>query len=268
MVAFFVLGTAATRLGYGLKAARGIAQEKGGARGWRNAWANGGVPALLALLSGAAAARPGVGPPCCSPSPMPRRWPRRRRTPCSSEIGKAYGRRTFLITTLRPAVPGTEGAVSLEGTVAGLVGSAVVAAFGAGLGLYDGPLALVVALAGLLGSLAESVLGTVAERKGSIGNRPAQRLQHGGGGVDGDGDRLGGGKALEFLVVRRLPRLGGHLPLGSGEDLLQRLLLHSSSGASGAGGCTGIGCVLVVGAVSAAARTRPPRPARRGPRGR
>ncbi len=89
---------------------------------------------------------------------------------CSSEIGKAYGRRTLLITTLRPAVPGTEGAVSLEGTMAGLVGSAVVAAFGAGLGLYDGPLALVVALAGLLGSLAESVLGTVAERKGWMGN--------------------------------------------------------------------------------------------------
>ena len=89
---------------------------------------------------------------------------------CSSEIGKAYGRRTFLITNLRPAVPGTEGAVSLEGTMAGVVGSAVVAAFGAGLGLYDGPLALVVALAGLLGSLAESVLGTVAEKRGWLDN--------------------------------------------------------------------------------------------------
>ena len=49
MIAFFVLGTAATKLGYRMKAARGIAQEKGGARGWRNAWANGGVPAFLAL---------------------------------------------------------------------------------------------------------------------------------------------------------------------------------------------------------------------------
>src|SRR6266571_4819785 len=49
MVTFFVVGTAATRLGYRIKAARGIAQERGGARGWRHAWANGGVPALLAL---------------------------------------------------------------------------------------------------------------------------------------------------------------------------------------------------------------------------
>src|SRR5439155_1163518 len=58
MVAFFVLGSAATRLGYARKAARGIAQEKGGARGWRNAWANGGVPAALALLAGMAPSAP------------------------------------------------------------------------------------------------------------------------------------------------------------------------------------------------------------------
>jgi len=171
MVAFFVIGTATTRLGYGLKAARGIAQEKGGARGWRNAWANGGVPALLALLSGAAAARPGGGETAMLLAvAYAAAVAAAAADTCSSEIGKAYGRRTFLITNLRPAVPGTEGAVSLEGTMAGLVGSAVVAAFGAGLGLYDGPLALVVALAGLLGSLAESVLGTVAERKGWMGN--------------------------------------------------------------------------------------------------
>ena len=59
MVAFFVIGTAATRLGYRVKAARGIAQEKGGARGWRNAWANGGVPAFLALAGGGGGAAAG-----------------------------------------------------------------------------------------------------------------------------------------------------------------------------------------------------------------
>ncbi len=38
----------------------------------------------------------------------------------SSEIGKAYGRSTYLITTLQPVPRGTEGAVSLEGTAAGV----------------------------------------------------------------------------------------------------------------------------------------------------
>ena len=89
---------------------------------------------------------------------------------CSSEVGKAYGRRTFLITTLRSVPPGTEGGVSLEGTMAGLAGGAVVGGVGAAVGLYSWPLAAVVAASGLLGSLAESVLGTVAERKGWMGN--------------------------------------------------------------------------------------------------
>jgi uncharacterized protein (TIGR00297 family) len=85
-------------------------------------------------------------------------------------VGKAYGRRTFLITTLRPVPPGTEGAVSLEGTLAGLAGALAVALLGAVLGLYSLPAALLVALAGLLGSLAESLIGTVAERRGWLDN--------------------------------------------------------------------------------------------------
>src|SRR4029079_8397186 len=127
MVAFFVIGTAATKLGYRVKAARGIAQEKGGARGWRNAWANGGVPAALALMAALA--------------PAPERalfavayaaaGATAAADTCSSEIGKAYGRRTFLITTLRPVPPGTEGAVSVEGTLGGMLGGFAVAAVGA-----------------------------------------------------------------------------------------------------------------------------------------
>ena len=38
----------------------------------------------------------------------------------SSEIGKAYGKRAYLLTTLREVPRGTEGAVSLEGSVAGV----------------------------------------------------------------------------------------------------------------------------------------------------
>lgn len=46
-------------------------------------------------------------------------------------LEQAYGKRTFLITTLKPVPPGTEGAVSLEGTLAGVVGSIVIAGFAA-----------------------------------------------------------------------------------------------------------------------------------------
>ncbi|HEX6736789.1 MAG TPA: DUF92 domain-containing protein, partial [Vicinamibacteria bacterium] len=166
MVAFFVVGTAATKVGYAVKAARGIAQEKGGARGWRNAWANGGVAAALALLAGMAAGR---------------RWSllalayvaavaTAAADTGSSEVGKAYGRRTFLITNLRPVPPGTEGAISLEGTAGGLLAALLVSLVGAVTGLVSWTGAVLAAVAGLLGSLAESVLGTVAERKGWMGN--------------------------------------------------------------------------------------------------
>ena len=166
MVAFFVVGSAATRVGYRVKAARGIAQEKGGARGWRNAWANGGVAAALALMAGLTEGptRPlfvlayaaAVATAAADTG--------------SSEIGKAYGRRTFLITTFRPVPPGTEGAVSLEGTAGGLAAAAIIAGVGAATGLYLAVWAPAIAAAGLLGSLAESVIGSVAEKRGWLDN--------------------------------------------------------------------------------------------------
>ena len=166
MIAFFVVGSAATRVGYRVKAERGIAQEKGGARGWRNAWANGAVPAALALLAGLAP----PGERALFALAYAASVATAAADTCSSEVGKAYGRRTFLITTLRPVPAGTEGAVSAEGTAGGLVGALLVAGVGAAAGLYGPGGAAMVALAGLLGSLAESVLGTVAERRGWLDN--------------------------------------------------------------------------------------------------
>ena len=162
MVAFFVLGTAATRLGHRTKAARGIAREKGGARGWRHAWANGGVPAFLAVLAGMAP--PGLRDLLALAYAAA--VATAAADTCSSEVGKAWGRRTFLITSLRPVPPGTEGAVSLEGTLGGFLGALAVGATGVLTSLFDWPAALLVTAAGLLGSLAESVLGTVAVRRG------------------------------------------------------------------------------------------------------
>jgi uncharacterized protein (TIGR00297 family) len=192
MVTFFVIGSAATRLGYAKKAARGIAQERGGARGWRHAWANGGVPAFLALMAGLSAAplrdvlvlayAAAVATAAADT--------------CSSEVGKAYGRRTFLITTLRPVPPGTEGAVSVEGTLGGLLGAAIVAAVGAFLGLYGTTAAVLVAVAGLLGSLAESLVGTVAEKRGWLDNNLLNALN------------TAIGAALVVLLVGAAARVG------------------------------------------------------------
>ena len=46
----------------------------------------------------------------------------------ASEIGKAFGRHTWMVHTSRAVPPGTPGAISLEGTAAGLVGALALGA--------------------------------------------------------------------------------------------------------------------------------------------
>ena len=47
----------------------------------------------------------------------------------ASEIGKAWGRRTWLVPTLRRVPPGTSGAISAQGTAAGLLGAFPIVIF-------------------------------------------------------------------------------------------------------------------------------------------
>ena len=88
----------------------------------------------------------------------------------ASEIGKAWGRRTFLITTARRVEPGTPGAMSLEGTAAGLLGAALLASIAAALGLLDWRFVLIVIAAATAGALVESALGATLEDRGIVNN--------------------------------------------------------------------------------------------------
>jgi uncharacterized protein (TIGR00297 family) len=85
----------------------------------------------------------------------------------ASEIGKAYGKSTYLITTLRSVPRGTEGAVSLEGTVAGIGGSLLIAWLGSGLQIMPKMTTNVVIciVAALLATTAESYIGAVYQNE-------------------------------------------------------------------------------------------------------
>jgi len=170
LFAFFVIGTACTKLGYRKKAAAKLAQEKGGRRSARHAIANGGVAALAATFAATtdyplvfALATAGALATAAADT-------------AGSEIGQLWGRRTFLVTTLRPVARGTQGAVSLEGTLAGVIASALVAALGAWGGLYPWMGALAVVVAAFLGSLLESVIGATIERRGLLDNEAVNFL--------------------------------------------------------------------------------------------
>ncbi|KAJ8610831.1 hypothetical protein CTAYLR_006438 [Chrysophaeum taylorii] len=80
--------------------------------------------------------------------------------------GVAYGKTTYLVTTLRQVPRGTEGAVSLEGTLAGVVGSLVITAYACTVGLVPiWPAAPASIIAAFVATTFESLGATV---QGSI----------------------------------------------------------------------------------------------------
>ncbi len=168
--AFFVIGSAATKLGYRRKAAAKLAQEEGGRRGARHALANVTVAAVCALF---AAVTPH---PVLFALAFAGAFATAASDTASSEIGQLLGRRTFLITTLRPVPRGTQGAVSVEGTLAGVAASLAIAALGAAVGLYPPVGVVPVVVAAFAGTTLESVVGATIERRGWLDNEAVNFL--------------------------------------------------------------------------------------------
>jgi len=164
LTAFFVLGSGATRLGLRRKERAGIAQEKEGARSARHALANCSVGVYLAFLVSSTA----------SPELFALAFVCAYATAAfdtvSSEIGRAYGGRPVLITTLRPVPAGTDGAVSWLGTLAGLAAAWLVCALAVSTGFIGGSRTGIVLAAAFVGSTADSVLGATLEARGLMDN--------------------------------------------------------------------------------------------------
>ncbi len=164
LFAFFVLGTAATKVGYAKKAALGIAQEKGGRRGAKNAFANTAAGVIFAFL---AAATPWHG---LFTVALVAAFATAASDTVASEIGQAYGRTHVLVTTFRRVKAGTDGAVSLEGTFAGIAASAAVAAIAWAAGLVPAAGAAIAVAAAFVGTTLESYLGATVERMAVVDN--------------------------------------------------------------------------------------------------
>lgn len=170
LIAFFVIGTGCTKLGYARKAAARIAQEAGGRRGARNALAKTSVPAAAALFAVV------TEQPLIFAAAFAGAFATASGDTASSEIGKLWGRRTFLITTLRPVERGTEGAVSLEGTLAGIAAAAAVGALGVWLLPLPAAALWAIPVAAFAANTMESVLGATLEQRGLLDNEAVNFL--------------------------------------------------------------------------------------------
>lgn len=88
----------------------------------------------------------------------------------SSEAGQAMETRPRMILGFRPAPVGTNGAVSVEGTLAGCIAASVVAWTGGFFRIVPWQWTPVIAIAGICGMLLDSVLGAALENRRKMGN--------------------------------------------------------------------------------------------------
>jgi uncharacterized protein (TIGR00297 family) len=171
LLAFFVIGTAATKLGYSRKARAGLAQEGGGRRGFSHAFSNVGVAAICAIAVSRLART--VQDSVTEAELLPMfmgiaALATAAADTTASEIGQLIGKRAFLPLTLKRVPVGTEGAISVEGTLAGLVAGFLVALAGAAsverlfgdVVEFSWGMVLLLTLCAFAGSYLESVAGS------------------------------------------------------------------------------------------------------------
>lgn len=162
---YFLVGSAVTRIGMEQKEAAGIAEKRSGARGPENVWGSALTGALCALGT---LVVPVFGVDIMTSLLVlayVASFSTKLSDTCASEVGKAYGKQTYLITTLQAVPRGTEGAVSLEGTLAGVVGSTAIAFVGWGVGLINLPGVLFCLVAAFIATNLESVIGATLQAK-------------------------------------------------------------------------------------------------------
>lgn len=158
---FFVLGSALTFVRIEQKTAEGIAEERSGMRGAGNVWSSALAASLCAIAT------------LFCPSPIKEllvlgyvaSFCTKLFDTTASEVGKAYGKTTYLITNLKSVPRGTEGAVSLEGTLAGALASVILATIAWGIGLIDPAGIIWCIIAAFVATTIESLIGATLESR-------------------------------------------------------------------------------------------------------
>ena len=163
LVSFYLLANVATRTGYSRKQRRGSAQEHGGRRGAKHALAN--------CLVGVAAAYAYQlsGDPLFAVA-LSAAFATAAFDTVSGELGQLFPGRPVSLLSFKRVRVGESGAVSLGGTLCGLVAAALVVV-GPWLGWeFAAPLVAAVLAGASVGAIAESYLSLLLEKRGFLDN--------------------------------------------------------------------------------------------------
>ncbi len=162
VVIYLCLGSLVTKLGFSYKKLKGISEGRDGRRGPENVWGSAATGAIMAilykLLHGFGQYFIFIG--------FAASFSAKLGDTFGSEIGKRWGKRTFLITNFKPMPPGTDGAISLEGTLASILGSFLMSLSMIALGFLPTFASFLIVFAcGFFATLLESVFGALYQHR-------------------------------------------------------------------------------------------------------
>lgn len=138
----------------------GIAEKRGGARGPENVWGSAAAGMICAILTYLVPQYKEIFQLGFVAS-----MATKLSDTTASEIGKAFGKTTYLVTTFQRVPRGTEGAVSLEGTIAGIAASIVITLLGVAVNLIPTSQVGFCIVAAFIANFMESYIGAVAQDK-------------------------------------------------------------------------------------------------------
>jgi len=165
LISFFAIGGLSTKFRYDHKDQLGVAEDNNGARGSGNVLGNAAVAlaAVLGYAASSAALLPGNPDSLLFLFAFAGSIATAMSDTLSSEIGSVFDR-PRLITTFELVEPGTDGGVTWQGEVAGIVGAAIVGGLStwlfAEVGLLGGA---IITAAGIAGMTVDSLLGATIE---------------------------------------------------------------------------------------------------------
>lgn len=149
VVVFFILAVLATKYQHYQKRELGIYEHE---RSWENVFFNGAIPAIFAVFS-----------PQLGPMPFLASVSAITADKFASELGVLSGEPIDL-GTLKRAKPGTSGAVSILGFVMSLAGGTLIGVAGMWTFGLSPNAAAMVGIAGLIGSVVDSLFGILEEK--------------------------------------------------------------------------------------------------------
>jgi uncharacterized protein (TIGR00297 family) len=162
LATLFLLTWISTRFGYRRKHDLGVAERGDG----RNAWqilANLAVAVLASLAFGATGNRVLLLVTAAALAEA-------ATDTVASEIGQTRSHTARLITTWKPVPAGTDGGITMSGTIAGTIAGLLIAIVAAFAGMIPRSQLWIPVAAGLAGMIADSVLGATIQRRGWMNN--------------------------------------------------------------------------------------------------